>query len=109
MSGGTAYVYDLRPERVNRDSLASGELELLPLGAGDIEIVKDLLERHRMETDSAVAARMLDNLDETMARFVKVLPRDYAAVLATRATAVEEGLDPDGDVVWSRIMEVTGG
>ncbi|MCU1515258.1 MAG: glutamate synthase large subunit [Microbacteriaceae bacterium] len=109
MSGGTAYVYDLRPERVNRDSLASGELELLPLGAGDIEIVKDLLERHRMETDSAVAGRMLDNLDETMARFVKVLPRDYAAVLATRATAVEEGLDPDGDVVWSRIMEVTGG
>jgi len=109
MSGGTAYVYDLRPERVNRDSLASGELELLPLGAGDIEIVTDLLEKHRAETDSAVAARMLENLDETMSRFVKVLPRDYAAVLATRATAVEEGLDPDGDVVWGRILEVTGG
>jgi glutamate synthase (NADPH/NADH) large chain len=52
---------------------------------------------------------MLANLDESMARFVKVLPRDYAAVIATRATAVEEGLDPDGDIVWSRIMEVTGG
>ncbi len=109
MSGGTAYIYDLKPERVNRDSLASGELELLPLGAGDIEIVKDLLEQHANETDSAVAKRMLDNLDEAVSRFVKVLPRDYAAVLATRATAVEEGLDPDGDVVWTRIMEVTGG
>ena len=109
MSGGTAYIYDLKPERVNPDSLASGELELLPLGAGDIEIVKDLLEQHAEETDSEVAKRMLDDLDETVSRFVKVLPRDYAAVLATRATAVEEGLDPDGDVVWNRIMEVTGG
>ena len=34
-------------------------------------------------------------------RFVKVLPRDYAAVLQTRQDAVDEGLDPDGDVVWN--------
>ena len=45
----------------------------------------------------------------TVAKFVKVLPRDYAAVLQTRQTAVDEGLDPDGDVVWNRILEVTGG
>jgi glutamate synthase (NADPH/NADH) large chain len=109
MSGGTAYVYDLAPERVNRDALATGELALLPLGAGDVEIVTDLLEQHVAKTASAVAARMLENLEESMARFVKVLPRDYAAVLATRATAVAEGLDPDGEIVWSRIMEVTGG
>jgi glutamate synthase (NADPH/NADH) large chain len=109
MSGGTAYIYELRPERVNSDGLATGELELLPLGSADREIVADLLRRHRAETDSVVASKMLDNLDEALAKFVKVLPRDYAAVLATRATALEEGLDPDGDVVWSRIMEVTGG
>jgi glutamate synthase (NADPH/NADH) large chain len=109
MSGGTAYIYDLKPERVNTDALASGELELLPLGSADVEIVRDLLEKHRAETDSAVAIRMLGNLDETLARFVKVLPRDYAAVLQARATAVQEGIDPDGDVAWTRIMEVTGG
>ena len=109
MSGGTAYVYDLTSERVNCDALATGELTLTALGAGDIEIVKDLLEQHVAQTDSALAQRMLDNFEETIARFVKVLPRDYAAVLATRAAAVEEGLDPDGDVVWTRIMEVTGG
>jgi len=45
----------------------------------------------------------------SFASFVKVLPRDYAAVQKTRQTVVDEGLDPDGDVVWSRIMEVTGG
>ena len=109
MSGGTAYVLDLRPERVNPESLASGELDLLPLGSGDVEIVRDLLQRHRDETDSAVAARLLDAFDETVTRFTKVLPRDYAAVLETRKLAIDEGLDPDGDVVWGRILEVTGG
>ncbi|MBC7590792.1 MAG: glutamate synthase large subunit [Salinibacterium sp.] len=109
MSGGTAYVYDLRPERVNADSLASGELTLSSLGSADIEIVTDLLQRHRAETDSAVAASMLADMDAAIPRFTKVLPRDYAAVLQTRQTAIDEGLDPDGDVTWARIMEVTGG
>ncbi|MGJ4843771.1 glutamate synthase large subunit [Leifsonia sp. Le1] len=109
MSGGTAYVYDLQRDLVNRDSLASGELELLPLGSADVEIVRDLLERHVAETESDLAARLLADFDETVARFVKVLPRDYAAVLQMRQDAVDEGLDPDGDIVWNRILEVTGG
>ncbi|TFC31176.1 glutamate synthase large subunit [Cryobacterium sp. TMT1-3] len=109
MSGGTAYVYGLTAERVNRDALTSGELRLLSLDSVDREIVRDLLEQHRDQTDSALAARMLDNLEETMNTFVKVLPRDYAAVLETRQTAVAEGLDPDGLVVWNRILEVTNG
>jgi len=109
MSGGTAYIHGLRPERVNQDSLTSGELVLSPLGSADVAILTDLLERHRDETGSTLAASMLENITETVEQFTKVLPRDYAAVLATRQTAIDEGLDPDGDVVWSRIMEVTGG
>ena len=108
MSGGTAYVYGLKPERVNRDALVTGELELLPLESADIEILTDLLTQHVAETDSPLAARMLAD-PEGFTTFVKVLPRDYAAVQKTRQTAVDEGLDPDGDIVWSRIMEVTGG
>ncbi|QEO15900.1 glutamate synthase large subunit [Agromyces intestinalis] len=109
MSGGTAYVLGLRESRINRESLAGGELELLGLGGADREIVRDLLEQHVAQTGSAVAARLLDEGDAAFDRFTKVLPRDYAAVLRTRQSAVEEGLDPDGDVVWGRIMEVTGG
>ncbi|TFB69970.1 glutamate synthase large subunit [Cryobacterium sp. Hz9] len=109
MSGGTAYVHGLTAERVNRDALTSGELRLLALDSVDREIVRDLLEQHRDQTDSALAARMLEHLEETMNAFVKVLPRDYAAVLETRQTAVDEGLDPDGLVVWNRILEVTNG
>ena len=109
MSGGTAYVRDLRPENVNAEALAAGELRLEEMGSADIEIVRDLLAKHVAETASALASDILANLDQQTERFVKVLPRDYAAVLETRQQAVEEGLDPDGDVVWNRIMEVTGG
>ena len=109
MSGGTAYICDLKPKRVNPESLASGELSLLPLGSADVAILTDLLQRHLDETDSALAKAMLADMPATVARFTKVLPRDYAAVIETRKVAADEGLDPDGDVVWKRILEVTGG
>ncbi|GGR24986.1 glutamate synthase large subunit [Agromyces mediolanus] len=109
MSGGTAYVLGLDEALVNRESLANGELELLALGSADREIVRDLLEQHLAETGSAVAASLLEQGDAAFDRFTKVLPRDYAAVLRTRQSAVDEGLDPDGEIVWTRILEVTGG
>jgi glutamate synthase (NADPH) large chain len=109
MSGGTAYVHGLDSANVNREALASGELVLGELGAGDIEILRDLLEQHVAETGSARAAALLEDFEAESANFVRVVPRDYAAVLQTRQDAVAEGLDPDGDVVWNRIMEVTGG
>ena len=109
MSGGTAYVYRLDRSLVNREALQSGELELLELGAGDAEMLRDLLAQHVAETDSKLAAALLDDFDNEISNFVRVLPRDYAAVLQTRQEAAEQGLDPDGDVVWTRILEVTGG
>eukprot|EP01031_Cornospumella_fuschlensis_P051713 gene51713-63223_t len=105
MSGGSAYILDLQRERMNPEALAAGELTLSPLGGADVEILSDLLVRHRDETGSGLAKRMLENLDESILRFTKVLPRDYAAVLSTREQAAREGLDPDGDIVWQRIME----
>jgi glutamate synthase (NADPH/NADH) large chain len=109
MSGGTAYVLDLQTARVNKQALESGELQLRELDAEDRDIVHGLLVKHHEETESLLAARLLENFDDTAARITKVLPRDYAAVLQTRLDAIEEGLDPDGEEVWSRILEVTGG
>jgi glutamate synthase (NADPH/NADH) large chain len=109
MSGGTAYVLDLQTTRVNKQALESGELQLRGLDAEDRDIVHGLLVKHLEETESLLAARLLENFDDTAARITKVLPRDYAAVLQTRLDAIEEGLDPDGEEVWSRILEVTGG
>ncbi|MGN6273381.1 MAG: glutamate synthase large subunit [Protaetiibacter sp.] len=109
MSGGVAYIHRLRRDAVNRDSLANGELELLPLDRADVELLRSYLQLHIEKTDSALAKRLLENWDTTAGEFAKVLPRDYAAVIQARQTAIDEGLDPDGVIVWSRILEVTGG
>ena len=109
MSGGSAYIRNLRTERLNREAMVAGELEVGPLGSADAEIVLDLLRQHASLTGSPLARRLLENVDETLASISKVTPRDFQAVLRTRAQATQEGLDPDGGEVWSRILEVTGG
>ncbi|MGF9662857.1 glutamate synthase large subunit [Arthrobacter crystallopoietes] len=109
MSGGVAYVLDLDEARVNRQSLENKELLLQALDSEDRDTVAGLLKRHAEETGSDLSERLLQDLNGTIARMTKVLPRNFAAVLATRASAEAEGLDPDGDVVWHRILEVTGG
>ncbi|UWX98495.1 glutamate synthase large subunit [Arthrobacter zhaoxinii] len=109
MSGGTAFVVDLDPARVNKESLGRGELRLEAPDAEDIDIVRGLLIRHLEETGSDLAQKMLESFEDTVSRITKVLPRDYAAVLGARASAAEAGLDPDGAEAWNKILEVTGG
>jgi glutamate synthase (NADPH/NADH) large chain len=109
MSGGTAYIHNLDVAKVNSDSRVSGELRLIELGSVDVAIVRDLLERHVVETGSPRAKYLLAEFATESARFTKVLPRDYAAVLETRSNAEAEGLDPDGEETWKKILEVTGG
>jgi glutamate synthase (NADPH/NADH) large chain len=109
MSGGTAYVHRLQTDRVNEQSLRSGELVLGALDRADLEVLRSLLVEHVERTASPLAASILADFGARSEEFVKVLPRDYAAVLQTREEALAEGLDPDGDVVWTRILEVTGG
>ncbi|MGN7859362.1 glutamate synthase large subunit [Microbacterium sp. 22303] len=108
MSGGIAYVRDLHTERVNPLSLSAGELELLALDEVDTQELRELLTQHVERTGSPLAAEILAD-DDFAASFTKILPRDYAAVLRTRAEAEAEGIDPDGSIVWTRILEVTGG
>ncbi len=109
MSGGTAYVHGLEASRVNAQAVASGELTLSALDSADREILRDMLERHLAETGSERARQLLADDFAAAEQFVRVLPRDYAAVMRTRQQAADEGLDPDGDVVWNRILEVTRG
>ena len=102
MSGGTAYVLDLRSNRVNTEMV-----DLLSLEDADTELLHDLIQQHRTETESAVAWRLLQDWPAAVSRFTKVLPRDYARVMAVRTQAEAEGLDLEGDEVWSRIMEAS--
>ncbi len=104
MSGGTAYVLDLRAHRVNQQLV-----ELSEPGEQDAGLLRALVEQHRQETDSVVAARLLADWPAAVRRFTKIMPRDYARVLTVRAAAEAEGLDLDGDEVWTRIMEASNG
>ena len=109
MSGGVAYVYKLRADRINSEALAAGELHLRELGESESAQLRTLLELHVSETGSLLAERMLADWSNTVKDFTQVLPRDYANVLEIRAKASASGLDPDGEETWSKILEVTNG
>ncbi|MEJ2579321.1 MAG: glutamate synthase-related protein, partial [Kineosporiaceae bacterium] len=104
MSGGTAYVLDLRPVRVNTQLV-----ELLPVSDEDDARLNALIRRHAEETGSPVAQGLLADWAAARQRFTQVMPRDYARVVSIREQAEVEGLDPDGDIVWTRIMEAANG
>jgi glutamate synthase (NADPH/NADH) large chain len=109
MSGGTAYVLDLVTSRLNPTAVAGGELTLSPLDDEDAVIVRDLLTRHREETESTVAWRLLQDWPQSRDRFTRLLPADYERVVRLRLEAQAEGLDPEGPEVWARITEVSHG
>jgi glutamate synthase (NADPH/NADH) large chain len=87
MSGGIAYILDFVPERVNGEMV-----DLESLTDEDVEFVRDVLRRHAEETESPVAAALLESWDPT--RFTKVMPRDYRRVLEAERHALAEGRDP---------------
>ena len=109
MSGGVAYIYKLRGDRINHDALAAGELHIGDLEAQDIEKLKQLLQLHSDETGSELAARLLADFDIEQGNFSRILPRDYASVLSIRAKALDNGIDPDSEAIWKEILEVTNG
>ena len=109
MSGGTAYVLDFDSSKLNSQAEAEGDLLLLPLDEEDQQIVRDLLQVQGEETGSVVAQRLLENLDGAFERITKILPKNFDAVLRARSDALDEGLDPDGNETWEKILEVTRG
>ncbi|TXH15692.1 MAG: glutamate synthase subunit alpha, partial [Gammaproteobacteria bacterium] len=107
MSGGIAYVYDedglfeklCNPAQVDLEKIAPlpseeeglGRPQQRPssiddFGIGDplyhdAERLKILVERHKLHTGSARAAELLEDWDNALTKFVKVMPRDYRNAL----------------------------
>ncbi|MGN6357748.1 MAG: glutamate synthase large subunit, partial [Novosphingobium sp.] len=107
MSGGVAYVYN--PDALFTDLCNPSMVDVLPVsaardeddGAGrpqqrtngvhdsgmgdmlrhDAERLRILLERHHLHTGSKRARALLDDWDNALSHFVKVMPRDYAKAL----------------------------
>ncbi len=106
MSGGVAYVYDPNKGFVNRCNPSMVKIEAIEPASGgaetdapqqrspsaenngmgdmlafDAERLRILVERHLLHTGSARARDVLDNWDEALKHFVKVMPIDYARAL----------------------------
>jgi glutamate synthase (NADPH/NADH) large chain len=93
MSGGIAYVYD--PARTFGQRVNGDLVDVEELSSDDNFFVRSLVERHGVETESAVAARLLENWGVESREFVKVMPRDYRRVLEATAAAEAEGRSVD--------------
>ena len=100
MSGGVAYVHD--PDAALHERYNPELVDLEPLVDEDRQWLAAIVARHRDETGSAVADRLLADWDRSSAAFVKVMPRDYRRVLEATRQAVEDGLDV-GEAVMSAL------
>ena len=84
MSGGIAYVLDLRQQRVNVEMV-----DLDPVERGGREVPARRGGAPLRRTDSAVAARLLSDWDAS--RFTKVMPKDYKRVLSAATSGRTRG------------------
>lgn len=98
MSGGVAYVLDEHGDfhtKVNKEMVEVGPLE----EPEEIAAVGAMIERHYGYTKSARARQVLDNWNDMVKKFVRVLPRDYKRMLACIARAHEQGLTGDDAIM----------
>lgn len=79
MSGGLAFVYD--PENRLPALCANPNLNLLAVDDTHRVQLKEMIERHRRYTGSALANRLLSQWSEEQSRFVMVLPEEYRQAL----------------------------
>ena len=83
MSGGVAYVLNVDGLFEKRCNMELVGLESLS-DADEIAELRELIEKHQRLTRSALAKRLLAKWDDTVAKFVKVMPHDYKKALAER-------------------------
>ena len=102
MSGGVAWVLDLKDFRVNQELV-----ELGPVTEDAALELEALVRAHLEETGSAVAQELLDDWEQSLTRFTEVIPRDYRVVMEAKAKAEADGLD-DREIA-NKMMEALHG
>ena len=86
MSGGLAYVYDVK----NNFSLMCNKemVDLDPLNEEDVTELKNMITSHFRWTRSTVAKFILEDFDNQTKNFIKVFPADYKKVLEQQKQGV---------------------
>jgi glutamate synthase domain-containing protein 3 len=92
MSGGIAFVYDPDDNFQIRFNPGLADLELVT-DPEDIATLRTMIEDHLGYTNSTPARTILENWDQALPRFKKVMPRDYRRVLEERKRRQELELE----------------
>ena len=82
MSGGIAYVYDVKGNFANNCNTEMVDLD--KVSDEDINELQSMIQKHFDHTGSTVAKFVLNDLENQLKNFVKVFPRDYKKVLLER-------------------------
>ena len=93
MSGGVAYVYDidgLFEKRLNKEMV--NLYRLIECSDSDISLVKSNIEKHVAYTDSPRGKFLLENWNNELPKFFKVLPSDYERMLEAFKKVEAQGL-----------------
>lgn len=94
MSGGIAYVLD-----ESRDLYMKLNKELVSLGAVtekyDVLELKSMIEEHVAATGSEKGKEILDNFEEYLPKFKKILPHDYASMRQAILVMEERGMSSE--------------
>ena len=87
MSGGYAYILDCDERYVNL-----GLVELRTANNDDLKRIKELVEQHVLHTNSAKGRHILENWNNFVNRFTKVVPVAYEEMQAAIERFKEQGL-----------------
>lgn len=87
MSGGYAYILDCDERYVN-----TGLVELRTANNDDLKRIKELIEQHVLHTNSAKGRHILENWNNFVNRFTKVVPVAYEEMQAAIKRFKEQGL-----------------
>lgn len=90
MSGGQAYIFDPNGDFHNKCNLSLVDLD--PLNHEDIQYIKSMIEEHVIHTNSKLGSYMLNDWDNLLSSFIKVIPRDYKAVLEQKKDDLTKAL-----------------
>ncbi|MEO6908228.1 MAG: glutamate synthase large subunit, partial [Abditibacteriaceae bacterium] len=91
MSGGVAYVLDEKNQLAANLNGEMVDIEALD-DVEEVLLVRDLIQKHKNYTDSAVAHELLENWEDTVRHFKRVMPRDYKRAQEAMKRAKDKGL-----------------
>ena len=94
MSGGVAYVLDENNDlyrKVNKSLVSTEELS----NKYDVLELKAMIEDHVKYTNSIRGKEILNDFEEYLPKFKKIIPYDYKKILNAIAKMEEKGLNPE--------------